>query len=98
MATDLKTQPRHELFVEEQLERVSKRLHTFDLGRLGLLLLALVMVHALVMAVIDLGAGPRAAGWVTGLRLGVWGLSLTGALVLGGLFLLRLYSRINPYY
>ena len=59
MATDLRTQPKHEQFVEEQLERVSRRLHAFDLGRVGLLLLALVMAHALVMALIDNAAGTR---------------------------------------
>ena len=98
MATDIKSQPKHELFVEQQLDRVSKRLHALDLGRTGLLLLAVVMGHALIMALIDLTAGPKAAGWVMVVRLAVWGLSLAGMLGLGGLLMFQVFSKINPYY
>jgi len=98
MATDLKASPKHELFVEHQLERVRKRIHVLDLGRLGLLLGAIVLAHALVMSLIDLSGGPHAAKWVAVLRYGIWGVSLAGFLFLGCALLLRLSARINPYF
>ena len=102
MATDLKSPnrllPRHELFVDEQLARASRRIHALDLGRTLLWLLAASLLHALVMTGLYLGLDSRPFGLGWAMQVGVWSIYLGVVAFLLGKLLLRFLSRVNPYY
>src|SRR5207244_3931177 len=73
-------------------------LRAVDVGAAALILLVGTLGYAVAMAIFDLLVRGSDAAWLTGVRLGAFGLYL---LFLGGsIYLLtaRLLRRINPYY
>ena len=100
MATDLeqKAPPKHEAFVEKQLDQVRRRIRALDTGSNVLWLVAVTLAYGLIIAVIDRTLGLGAGGTWGAIRIGAFLLYL----VFAGFFLISaglcLYRRINPYY
>lgn len=101
MATDLESpqvEAKFEVFVDNELARVRRRIRTIDTVRSLLSFLIVTLAYFLGMAAFDVVAKGADSFVVFALRITAFGLYLLAALYFVFELVMSCYRRINPYY